>query len=111
MEVTDESIQAEPTGVEQAGHFASEFGCVAMSSFESMSATLAKEHWSLHSEPMIQRNYPCDNIIDSVGLLACLPACLLPARLPAPTCLQHLSACTSLPVYLPSCPSACLLVG
>ena len=51
------------TGVHQQGVFASEFGCVAMSSFESMATTLREEHWSLHSAPMAQRNYPCDNII------------------------------------------------
>eukprot|EP00403_Amphidinium_massartii_P026586 CAMPEP_0178395896 /NCGR_PEP_ID=MMETSP0689_2-20121128/13452_1 /TAXON_ID=160604 /ORGANISM="Amphidinium massartii, Strain CS-259" /LENGTH=952 /DNA_ID=CAMNT_0020016559 /DNA_START=255 /DNA_END=3113 /DNA_ORIENTATION=+ len=61
--------------------FASEFGCVVMSSFESMSPTLAPHHWGLHggSEPdhcigefannctghnvMAERNYPCDNLI------------------------------------------------
>jgi len=62
--------------------FASEFGAVVMSSFESMAPTLAKEHWGLHAgQPsdkcsggfqstcegpnvMAQRNYPCDNLID-----------------------------------------------
>ena len=62
--------------------FASEFGAVAMSSFESMSPTLAPEHWGLHAgQPsdqcttgfaheckgdnvMAERNYPCDNLID-----------------------------------------------
>jgi len=53
-----------PTGVDINGVYASEFGCVAMSSFESMSVTLSPDHWSLHSAPMYQRNYPCDNIID-----------------------------------------------
>jgi len=53
-----------PTGTAQPGKFASEFGCVGMSSFESMSVTLAPTDWSLHSSPMAQRNYPCDNIID-----------------------------------------------
>jgi hypothetical protein len=60
---------------------ASEFGAPVMSSFESMSATLAPEHWALHAgQPddncdgswdstckgdnvMAQRNYPCDNFI------------------------------------------------
>ena len=68
--------------------FASEFGCAAMSSFESMSATLDAQHWSLHgnepeddcrqtdvtntfwrdctgTNPMAERNYPCDPIIFS----------------------------------------------
>jgi len=53
-----------PTGIDINGVYASEFGCCGMSSFESMSATLAPEDWSLHSGPMFQRNYPCDNIID-----------------------------------------------
>lgn len=61
--------------------FASEFGAVVMSSFESMSATLLPEHWGLHAgQPwdrctsgfaheckgnnvMAQRNYPCDSLI------------------------------------------------
>lgn len=52
-----------PTGPDQEGVFASEFGCVAMSSFESMSVYLSPEHWTLHTSVMSQRNYPCDNII------------------------------------------------
>jgi len=52
------------TGVTLPGVFASEFGCVGMSSFESMSVTLSAEHWSLHTPAMAQRNYPCDNIIE-----------------------------------------------
>ena len=61
---------------------ASEFGAVVMSSFESMSPTLAPEHWGLHAgQPsdtctggfaskcegpnvMAERNYPCDSLID-----------------------------------------------
>ena len=63
--------------------FASEFGCVVMSSFESMSPTLDPAHWGLHggSPPdtctggfnsdckgnnvMAQRNYPCDSVVDA----------------------------------------------
>lgn len=45
------------------GVYASEFGCVAMSSFESMSVYLAPDHWTLHTSVMSQRNYPCDNIL------------------------------------------------
>lgn len=52
-----------PYGTTVAGVFASEFGCSAFSSFESMAPTLAPEHWSAHSDPMYQRNYPTDNII------------------------------------------------
>jgi beta-mannosidase len=73
-------------GPQIPGTFASEFGSVAMSSFESMSATLAPEHWSIHGgmapdtctggffavcvgdNPMAQRNYPQDNILsDTFG--------------------------------------------
>ncbi|KAL3940829.1 MAG: hypothetical protein SGBAC_004699 [Bacillariaceae sp.] len=72
----------EEMGVAQPSVFASEFGTGGvMSSFESMSATLASEHWSLHGggppdtcsngfnrkcegkNVMAQRNYPCDSII------------------------------------------------
>jgi len=70
------------TGPQFENVYASEFGAVAMSSFESMSSTLAKEHWGLHAgQPsdtcsggfeskctgnnvMAQRNYPCDNLIN-----------------------------------------------
>lgn len=69
------------TGVAEQNVFASEFGGVVMSSFESMSPTLAPEHWALHAgQPsdtcsggfsshcegpnvMAERNYPCDNFI------------------------------------------------
>merc|ERR1719205_472400 len=71
------------TGPQFKNLFASEFGSTVMSSFESMSPTLAKEHWGLHAgQPdadchsvfgndhecagdnvMAQRNYPCDNFI------------------------------------------------
>eukprot|EP01126_Amoeba_proteus_P030934 TRINITY_DN3046_c0_g2_i4.p1 TRINITY_DN3046_c0_g2~~TRINITY_DN3046_c0_g2_i4.p1 ORF type:complete len:906 (+),score=164.89 TRINITY_DN3046_c0_g2_i4:153-2870(+) len=53
-----------PIGKSLPGMFASEFGCVGMSSFESMSVTLPQEDWGLRTPPMQQRNYPCDNIID-----------------------------------------------
>ena len=64
--------------------FFSEFGASVMSSFESMAPTLAPEHWALWggvapatctgspwgrpcvgSNPMAQRNYPCDNFINA----------------------------------------------
>ena len=52
--------------------FASEFGCSVYSSFESMAPTLHPSHWGIHAgmagergvNPMSERNYPCDNIID-----------------------------------------------
>eukprot|EP00055_Hartaetosiga_balthica_P010760 m.47003 g.47003 ORF g.47003 m.47003 type:complete len:1028 (-) comp7303_c0_seq1:128-3211(-) len=75
------SLTPVKTGPEYYNVFASEFGCVVMSSFESMSPTLSPDHWSVHggSPPdtctggfakeckgdnvMAQRNYPCDSII------------------------------------------------
>jgi len=38
----------EITGIAHTNVFASEFGCVVMSSFESMSPTIDAKHWSLH---------------------------------------------------------------
>lgn len=70
-----------PLGVDAPNQFASEFGCVGWSSFESVSPTLDKEHWALHGggaldnctskfantcqgdNVMAERNYPCDSII------------------------------------------------
>eukprot|EP00730_Choanoeca_flexa_P008569 TRINITY_DN12506_c0_g2_i18.p1 TRINITY_DN12506_c0_g2~~TRINITY_DN12506_c0_g2_i18.p1 ORF type:complete len:975 (+),score=156.28 TRINITY_DN12506_c0_g2_i18:81-2927(+) len=75
------TIQEVHTGPQFENVFASEFGCVGMSSFESMAPTLAPEHWGVHgggppdecaggfektcngSNVMAQRNYPCDSII------------------------------------------------
>jgi len=54
-----------PVGPTVGGYFKSETGCSVMSSFESMSATLSPAHWSLHSDPMHECNYPCDPIIYS----------------------------------------------
>merc|ERR1719492_353161 len=71
------------TGSGLANVFASEFGCVVFSSFESMSPTLKPEHWGVHGgappdkcsggfsskctgdNVMAQRNYPCDSVIYS----------------------------------------------
>ena len=76
------TVADEPTGPAVANVFASEFGSVSMSSFESMAPTLAPEHWALHagqpsdtcngrfanqcdgSNVMAERNYPCDNLIN-----------------------------------------------
>lgn len=71
-------------GVQESGTYASEFGCVAFSSFESMAGTLAQEHWGMHGgtpadtctpysffqnctggNVMAQRNYPMDNIVNA----------------------------------------------
>ena len=58
----------------------SEFGATAYSSFESMKSTLEPSHWGIHggmaadvchdqvcqsngTNPMSERNYPCDSII------------------------------------------------
>eukprot|EP00117_Sycon_ciliatum_P026411 scpid28634/ scgid21686/ Beta-mannosidase; Lysosomal beta A mannosidase; Mannanase len=69
------------TGVALQNVFASEFGCSVFSSFESMSPTLHPSHWGVHAglppdnctggfhsrcsgnNPMAERNYACDNII------------------------------------------------
>lgn len=77
------NYEGKETGISHANIFASEFGCVVMSSFESMSPTLAPAHWSLHGgeapdtctgefwanctggNPMAERNYPCDSVIDA----------------------------------------------
>ena len=74
-------VATAPTGPALPNVFASEFGAVAMSSFESMTATLAPEHWGLHAgQPddacagsfaqacegpnvMAERNYPCDSLV------------------------------------------------
>ena len=53
------------TGQAQPGYFVSESGATTMSSFESMSATLSKENWGLHSKPFYERNYPCERWIYS----------------------------------------------
>lgn len=72
------SLSSDSTGIAMQNTFASEFGCVTYSSFESMSATLEPEHWGLHAgmkgtvckgkdcpneNPLSERNYPCDNIL------------------------------------------------
>eukprot|EP00463_Aulacantha_scolymantha_P006251 TRINITY_DN783_c1_g1_i1.p1 TRINITY_DN783_c1_g1~~TRINITY_DN783_c1_g1_i1.p1 ORF type:complete len:371 (+),score=60.07 TRINITY_DN783_c1_g1_i1:217-1329(+) len=77
-------IKISPTqmGPQYQNVFASEFGTVVMSSFESMSPLLKPEHWALEAgvapdtcnggfakncqgiNPMAERNYPCNNIID-----------------------------------------------
>ena len=70
------------TGPGLSNVFASEFGSSVYSSFESMAPTLDEKHWGIHAgmagddchggfqskcvgkNPMSDRNYPCDNIID-----------------------------------------------
>ena len=47
------------------GTYASEFGSVSPSSFESMSPTLDPSHWGANSPPMSERNYAIDNLITS----------------------------------------------
>ena len=75
-------LTPQPTGLGISGQFTSEFGVSVYSSFESMSSTIAANHWSIHGgqkgdnctngffsryclggNVMAQRNYPCDNII------------------------------------------------
>ena len=55
------------TGAECPGTYASEFGGVAMCSFESLTPTLAPDHWALHADPMRQRNYAVDNFVTAVA--------------------------------------------
>ena len=74
---------ARKTGINLPSEFASEFGSSVFSSFESISPTLDPKHWGIHggmarddcpyghdpnfcvgNNPMAERNYPCDNIID-----------------------------------------------
>lgn len=72
-------IESQPTGLNFSNVFASEFGCSVFSSFESMSPTLDESHWGIHAgmngtfckgkncnvtNPMSERNYACDNIIE-----------------------------------------------
>ena len=82
--LTPINVSRTETGVKLDSSFISEFGCTGMSSFESMSATLRREHWSVRggtaeakcseglpnagrrcegANPMSQRNYPCDSLI------------------------------------------------
>lgn len=79
-------LHVKETGLSFPNMWTSEFGASVFSSFESMSPTLAKEHWSVHGgmpaddctgadptngfwrickggNPMSERNYPCDHII------------------------------------------------
>jgi len=51
------------TGTGCPGTYASEFGAVAISSWESMNPTLAPADWGLHNAAMSQRNYAVDNFV------------------------------------------------
>lgn len=55
------------TGAECPGTYASEFGGVAICSFESLTPTLSPDHWALHAAPMRQRNYAVDNFVTAVA--------------------------------------------
>ena len=67
-------------GIGAPGRLVSEVGAVGMPSFESLAPSLSPEHWALHggapparcarkrcvgANPMAQRNYPCDSILDA----------------------------------------------
>jgi beta-mannosidase len=56
-------LQEAVTGPSCPGTFSSEFGAVAISSWESLSPTLAPSDWGLHNAAMAQRNYAVDNIV------------------------------------------------
>lgn len=51
------------TGPAHMNWYKSEFGCVAWSSFESMSNQLPEDQWSLHSDAAYYRNWPVDLVI------------------------------------------------
>ena len=52
------------TGCEWNGFFKSEFGCVSMSSFESLSAQLpGPEQWGIHAPSMFFRSWPVDCVL------------------------------------------------
>ena len=53
------------TGQGQLNWYKSEFGCVAASSFESMSGQLPEDQWSLGSAASYYRNWPVDLVIRS----------------------------------------------
>ena len=69
-------------GASHRGSFASEFGCVSMSSAESMSSTLSERYYSVHGAPEVwaQRNcephththtvpsalWSCDTVLNSL---------------------------------------------
>jgi hypothetical protein len=83
MPITLDAAAVSAYGPAQPNVFASEFGAVVMSSFESMAPTLSRARWGLHggqpsdvcssgfsnkcqgSNVWAQRNYPADNMIDS----------------------------------------------
>ena len=52
------------TGPAAPSWYQSEFGCVAWSSFESISAQLPADQWSLHSNAAGYRNWPVDAVIE-----------------------------------------------
>jgi hypothetical protein len=43
---------------------------VAISSFESLSPTLAPSDWGLHAPPMSERNYALDNFVVAIANLS-----------------------------------------
>ena len=53
------------TGPQHVSWYKSEFGCVAWSSFESISAQLPPDQWSLRSPSVYYRNWPVDVVIQS----------------------------------------------
>ena len=51
------------TGPACPGTYASEFGAVSFSSWESTAPTLAPKDWGFHTAPMTGRNYAGDNFV------------------------------------------------
>ena len=61
------SCTCSAVGPQHNGTFASEFGAVGHSSFESMAATLSPANWGVHANATVwsQRNYPTDSLVES----------------------------------------------
>lgn len=59
----DTPIHPVPTNSTTKGWFKSEFGCVVMSSFESMEPMFNEQNYGIHSPPMYERNWNPDNVI------------------------------------------------
>lgn len=57
------SGQPSITGPQHESWYKSEFGIVSWPSFESMSASLPSDQWSVHSSAAFYRNWPVDNVI------------------------------------------------
>eukprot|EP00040_Diaphanoeca_grandis_P024326 m.133582 g.133582 ORF g.133582 m.133582 type:complete len:1057 (-) comp29683_c0_seq3:38-3208(-) len=64
-ERNDPTLTPALTGPQYEGWYKSEFGCVAWSSFESMSAQMPKDQWSMSSTGAKNRNWNASNVINA----------------------------------------------